>query len=273
MAEAKDLLVFDYNGTARSGKGTIVKFLCQSYPAIATSEETGKDYRAITKTLLETGQLHGGMSSADVTAVVNNCHLDQLIEIVSSRAAIIARYGEDGLYDELVGGLVAGTGRSTQARTAVKDGLRSRVAKIRDDGNFRAVLLDGRNLAPVVADLAGVQIRLRTFVTCTAAEAARRECLRRGIDPASTEAAKVLQSLEKRTREDAERSQDAARPDTDAIDYWQPGQLDGLSVAQFAAQSGRQILFDTTPFTTSRDSKAAMLSAAKVMFNDALNAA
>lgn len=266
MSHAQELLVFDYNGTARSGKGTIVSYLCETFPEIVTSEETGKDYRAITKALLEAGSLSTDMSTTDVTKTINSQTQASLYDMVEGRSRIIASYGEDSLYDEPVNNLVAGAGQSTLARLAVKAGLKHRVEAIVSQGNFSVLLLDGRNLSPVLDNMPGVKLRLKTFVTCTANEATRRECLRKGLDPASPEAERIERALAKRTREDAERKEDAARPEADALDYWHPPASHNLSVAQLAVRDQKQIVFDTTPL-----GKPAMLEAAQKMFTEALN--
>lgn len=271
MANAIPLRVFDYNGTARSGKGTIVKYLASHYEGIA-SEETGQDYRMITRVLIDSGRLSPAMAVELATATIEAAGSASLAAIVSQRPQLIAAGGEDRLYADDVNALVAAAGRAPAARQAVKAGLRQRIKAVAQSGRYQALLLDGRNLSAAVADLPEITVHLRTFVICTLDEATRRECLRQGVAPGSPEAIAIAASLKARGDEDAHRQHDAVRPDADAIDFWQPPERGGLSLATYAVKAKRQVLFDTTPFRGEADSKVAMLAAAEQMFLDALNA-
>jgi cytidylate kinase len=270
MASNKQLVVFDFNGTARSGKGTIVNYLCETYPGTTTSEETGKDYRAITKVLLERGDLKPAMTASETEKIVSSVGEAELNKIVEGRGDIIATFGQDALYEESVNALVAGTGQSPSARKAVKAGLKRRIERVAEQGVHQVLLLDGRNLAAIIKDMPAVKIGLRIFVSCSLEEAVRRECLRKAIAVDSDQARQILKSLQIRIDEDAGRSEDAVVADSDALDYWQFIKSANAELVSTAVQSGRQIFFDTTPFRDTADSKAAMLAAARQMFDEAL---
>jgi cytidylate kinase len=258
-----ELLVFEYNGSARSGKGTIVKHLCEVHPQTVTVEETGVDYRAITRFLLANSLISLDMSSAEIGETVASMNFEELKGIVQDGQATLKLAGSEGLYDEPINKLVAEIGQVPLARKAVKTSFVQRVEKIRDEGQFESLLLDGRNLAPVINGLDNVTLRLRTFVDCSAVEAARRECARKGIDPNSAEGKTVLDNLSNRIQTDAMRTEDPVKPDVDAVDFANPPE-DVNSVASFAVENSLQIYFDTTAL-----GKNEMLSAAEKMFSEA----
>ncbi len=268
----KNLLIFEYNGSARSGKGTIVSYLSKKSSHIAV-EETGVDYRAITRSLILSGSINTKMSDQEISAKLDSLGHEPLSEIVAGRSALLAEHGTDSLYSSDVNELVATVGKVELARKAVKAGFIKRVEAVRDKGDHQILLVDGRDLAKVLKDVPGTSLVLRTFVTCSELEAARRECLRSGIDPHSAAGRFVLAAIEKRTQADAMRQLDPVKPDQDALDYWHPpGSVDKNDLGRQAVIDAKQIYFDTTAFGKLTDSKQAMCEAAEQMFNSALAA-
>ncbi len=306
--EISDLYVFEFGGTGRSGKNTIVSHLAETYPGIAT-EETGRDYRVVTKKLLLDGVIELDMPDEVVTKTVDNVGAKSLTDIVSEAHSFVSQHGVEAIHSDDVNKLVGVISPVQALRSAVKSGFQNRIEKKRDDDNYGILLVDGRNLAPVVRGVAGVELVMRTFVTCESSEAARREILRQRLSIETSEAREMfrrqVELIEKRNDHDRNRSIDPVIPDEDAIDYWKDPwildmtaqryadeyfggdymeSLDQLNVNQRnmkdvfrigvgteAASHDRQIYFDTTPFFASYvDSKNAMLTAADQMFMEAL---
>lgn len=65
----QQLNVFEYGGTGRSGKGTVVGWLGRMHPEV-TTDETGVYYRAVTFGLMEDGRLEPYMPDGAVGTVV-----------------------------------------------------------------------------------------------------------------------------------------------------------------------------------------------------------
>lgn len=270
-AANRELLVFEYNGTARSGKGTIVSYLAKRHSQV-TVEETGVDYRAIARWLLSTERVNQAMTEPEVIAVVESLGLQALTQVVASRADITSQFGAKSFYSHDVNELVATVAKVKLSRQAVKAGFKRRVEAVRDKAEFKILLVDGRDLAKVLASVNNARLLLRTFVTCTVAEAARRECLRAGIAPDSQAGKDIFRSIDKRTQADALRELDPVKPDIDALDYWHPQPLvDRAEIGALAARTNRQVYFDTAKFVDYPDSKSAMCEAAEQMFLSALS--
>ena len=268
----RELLVFEYNGTARSGKGTIVSYLSKSNDRVAV-EETGVDYRAITRWLLSAGKVNHTMTEPEISAFVEALGLPALTQVVAGRADIISGFGSKSFYAHDVNELVATVAKVDLARQAVKAGFKKRVEAVRDKGEFDILLVDGRDLAKVLTAISNTRLVLRTFVTCSVSEAARRECLRADIALGSKAGKDIFRSIEKRTQVDALRELDPVKPDVDALDYWHPPRTtDQAELGALATKISRQIYFDTTKFIDYPESKSAMCEAAKQMFLSALAA-
>jgi len=306
-----DLLICEYGGTPRSGKGTIVSHLAHRYDRVAT-EETGLVYRAVTKTWMSEGRLTPGMSKDEALAAIgpdNSATSKELAGITSNVQALIDQYGKEAFYDERVDSLVGFVGQSLMVRKAVKSTFTNRVEKARDRDDIDVLLVDGRNLIEVVKNIARTKLLLRTFVVCSPLEAALRQCTIEGVDLTSERGSAILAINEDRAREDEQRSVDAVKPDQDAIDYWAASDMPnspearallnctdppeyqkliaGLperrftskdlckGVGELAVNSGRQILLNTNVFRLYKNSgtaKDAMLVAAYQMFEEALAA-
>lgn len=304
-----ELFVFEYGGTARSGKGTIVSWLSEVHPEIAT-EETGADYRAVTLGLLRQGELELGMDEAHVAMVLKRIAIGSLTDLVARRKELEADEGSDALYGADVNQTVHLVSPLESVRKAVKGGFAKRVERVRDDDEHSVLLVDGRNLGPVVERVEGTTLVMRTFVTCLAFEAARRECLRAGLTPGTDEWHDAfgvnMDAIVARNNADQDRVLDPVVADANAIDYWKNESLinatthlygqflfeddrteaiqrmfDGtreftdvprIGAGLKAVKQARQINFDTTPFTSYPNSKHAMLLAANTMFEEALRA-
>ena len=309
MSGPEGLLVFEYSGTPRSGKGSIVADISKRESGIAT-EETGADYRALTKALLIDRSIDPEMPSDRVIEVVESFDNESLSSFVAERKTLVETFGSDCLYETDVTTLVSVISPVEAVRKAVKAGFLKRVEKVIDDGDTEILLVDGRNLAPIVEGIANTRLVMRTFVSCFPIEAARREAARLGH---GTETLSDVESLfrikadiEKRTREDHDRVLDPVRHDTDAIDYWFDSEVFNATLERYrnmhdiseafqaivrlvnsrygeyynyprhgagtlAADSGRQVHFDTTHFYVNDDPKGSMLDAAHTMYTEALD--
>lgn len=300
-----NLLVIEYGGTARSGKGTIVNHLTETRENV-TSDETGADYRALTKALLLDNIIERGMSGETLTQKLARVSLSSLADRVAQRHAIVNEFGLPSLYENDVNETVSLVAPIDTVRKAVKAGFQARVEAVRDANEHEILVVDGRNLGPVIDSIHGTNLLMRTFVSCSAFEAGWRECARQGIDLKSPEGEAIVRSICQRNENDANRQNDPVKPDGDAIDYWYNGNvlaetvrhfadtlydsdfnkaLEELFVAQqeihssilrlgagaLAANTRRQIYFDTGQFRSAHDNpKHAMLEAADIMFEEAL---
>lgn len=120
-----DLLVFEYSGTARSGKGTIVSYLATQHEGLVT-DETGADYRAVTKALLAAEQIDPDMSTETIQQVVGNIGLGHLTEIAADRLTVIGEHGRESLYNADVNEMVARIAPVQALRKAIKAGFMKR---------------------------------------------------------------------------------------------------------------------------------------------------
>lgn len=302
------LLVVECSGTARSGKGSIVNHLGKSREGIAT-DETGADYRALTKALLHEGVIERDMPKEVLALHMARLSLDCLSDIVAMRYDIVQQFGHASLYANDVNETVSMVGAVGDARKAVKAGFRQRVEAVRDSDQTGILVVDGRNLASVIETIPNTHIALRKFVSCSADEAGRRECTRQGIDPESIEGIAITEAIKRRNEDDATRSLDPVQPDTDALDYWADlgiftqtfkhltntqfrgnfdKAIDEVLISQpekysyvlrvgagaLAAAHSRQIHFDTGMFREHyNDPYKAMLDATDLMFDEAIEAA
>ena len=218
-----NLLVLEYSGTARSGKGTIVSHLAEAYDGVA-QEETGADYRAVTWSLLGDGTIETDMPAAHIERKLDKLGASALTDIVANRNQLVAEIGLPSLHSPDVTSTVGNVSPHSAVRKAVKAGFKKRVEAVRDSGEFLYLAVDGRNLAPVVRDIRGTQLLMRTFVSSLESEAAIRECYRKNLVPGTEEwhvAFKVAHDTTlERNKLDAERTTDPVRPDEDAIDFW-----------------------------------------------------
>ncbi len=312
MKSAEDLQVFEYGGTARSGKGSIVSWLAEVHPYVAT-DETGADYRAVTLGLLLEQKLDPDMDEAQVGHVINNTSTGKLSDLAARRYELEAEHGKDSLYAPEVRDIVHFVSPLEVVRDAVKSGFQRRVEAVRDAGENRTLLVDGRNLGAIIEKINGTQLVLRTFVFCNAGEAALRECARQGIDPESEDGQKTLaaeyETITARNHADSHRKLDAVEREQDSIDYWTSQDLFGRTLTLYAdllfegnkgaalnaisqsepdsgdhteiprigaglkaVKEDRQIYFDTSPFRQYTDPKHSMLSAANTMFEEAQRA-
>ena len=140
-SSSKDgLLIFEYNGTARSGKGTIVKYLAENNAQVAI-EETGIDYRAITYALISYNLISPGMAGPEIAAKVESLGLDALTKIVSDRNAAANSENRKAFYGHDVNELVSSVGKVEVARRAVNQtfGAVSRRARVKGSSLTSAV--------------------------------------------------------------------------------------------------------------------------------------
>jgi cytidylate kinase len=218
-----DLLVLEYGGTGRSGKGTIVGHLAETYKGVAT-EETGADYRAVTRYLLTDNVIEQGMNPESLERQVLAVGEGALSSMVAGRNELVEEVGLASLYLPDVADLVGHISPLGVVRQAVKAGFKKRVEAVRDSGDYQVLLVDGRNLAPVIEQVKKTRLLMRTFLSCVEVEAAIRECTRKGLKPRTTAWDSALdaayQSISTRNELDAERGIDPVRPDPNAVDYW-----------------------------------------------------
>lgn len=269
------LPVIEYGGNARSGKGTIVKHLQETLPQelgeIAPTDtpttvhlaEAGADYRAITAHLLEREII----TDNDTSKSLVDERLAQAGFGTEAAARVLAEDKkaefegtELDLYGTRVTEAVPLLGENEDIRQAVKGKLSERLASLarlglEDVERPGVVLLDGRALAAVVRKVPGVVLALSNFVECNMDEAAKRECLRRGIILESEEAKRIRIAIENRNRKDATRAIDPVRVNEDAMSYEAPEDdtlESALELGIQAATEDRQVVMDTTELSLER---------------------
>jgi len=310
MIDGEKLQVFEYNGTARSGKGSIVAWLSEVHPEVAT-DETGADYRTLTYFLVDGELIDPEMPAENIAKTIEKLSVGSLSEFVAQRQIVEEQLGSDTLYSPEVSSLVHHVAPLEVVRDAVKKGFSKRVEQVRDNEEHRILLVDGRNLTPVITSIKGTELVMRTFVYCIPIEGAYRECVRAGLEP-GTEAwdaafMKNLEMIEERNAVDSNRAQDPVVQEANAINYWGSNALmrntvrlysdylfDGdeaeamryiftsdnsdftdvprIGAGYKAVKENRQVYFNTTPFRTYSNSKHAMLLAANNMFEEAIRA-
>lgn len=302
MAE-KYAVVFD--GDARGGKGRSVASLEGSYDNV-TSDETGRDYRSITKLLIEQRTIEVDQSEERIKSALATIGIDHYRDLASQRDEVIEQFTHDSLYENEINTTVPLVGREPLVRQAVKHAFKERIRQMVSGDEHDILIVDGRNLGPVVESVEGIDIAIRLFISCTAEEAARRECLRKNIDPVESpdEYERIRRDIQLRKDRDANRPIDKVLPDEDAIDYWFDETLVDAAVEQYlsaqaasqcsarvrkmitspesytlterlgagalAAKTGRQLLINTTDFTQHDDSLKAMLGVMHGIFKEAM---
>jgi len=238
---AGNLLVMEYSGTARGGKGSLTGDISERYENVAV-EEAGADYRMVTRVLWDADVIDPEMSPENIATNVSKVDVAELTDIVAGRKIYQQTHGLDALHQPEVTTMVGFVSPIDTVRTAVKAGFTKRVEAVRDDSERDILLVDGRNLASVVKKIDGVELGLRTFVSCLPAEAAWREIVRQGMKIGTKEAQEAfvreLQSAKTRNDADANREIDPVRPDVDAIDYWRDIDVQQKTWQWYAKQDG-----------------------------------
>lgn len=237
----RKLWVIESSGTPRSGKGTITSGLAELIPG-AAQDETGADYRAVTFGLLTDGILHPEMDSAAIVNAIGALEQDQITHYAAQRYELVAKHGQDALYSLEVARLVGKVSPLENVRRAVKDGFIKRVTAHAEDPDTQILIVDGRNLAPLIEKVEGVHILLRLFVDCQPFIAAKREALRQKIDttdPANDKwYRETLQNIQDRQRADESRTVDAVKQDSNAINYWYNAAIEYETAERLALQRG-----------------------------------
>lgn len=238
--------------------------------------------------------------------------LGTLIDLAERRAEIEEVHGKDALYTDELGSVLPHVAEYEKVRKAVKGGFKRRVEAVRDAGEHRILLVDGRNLGSIIQTIVGTRLVMRTFLYCSPTEAARRECLRAGLEEGTPEWLKAYEKshdgIVKRNRADKNRELDPVIPEPNNINYWTSSTLvdetarslaalifDGNRAAALyhmatadpdlrsvprtgagymAVRQGRQVYFDTSPFASYDypGSLQSMLQAANTMFTEAVRA-
>jgi cytidylate kinase len=298
----RKLWVVESSGGPRSGKGTITEHLGRVYP-LARIDETGADYRAVTLALIEDGTLDPAMSDEIVAQTVAQLKAEHITDLAARRYEIVAALGKEALYSPVVNVVVGKVSQVPSIRQPIKNGFARRVeARVLDDTAL--LVVDGRNLGPIIQKIAGAKSLLRLFIDCSIEAAVYREAKRASIDLSDPAAQawydETYRSIEDRRETDKKRAIDPAVRDPDHINYWYKNESVRLTnqllalryglteaavskrkiegnihkkggrqgVGALAYLSGRQVYFDTTEVGLTD-----MLGFAKDMVDEALDAA
>ncbi len=301
----ESLPVFDFGGTPRSGKGTIVGHLEETFPGVVV-EETGIHYRGYTAFLIDEGIISPDMSGDEIVDKVSGMSEERLEDIGLDRDRLIGERPVDDFYKGAVEKLVPYIGQVANIRTIVKHSLQDRVEGVVAKGDAQSLMLDGRNLWPVVEGIQGVSLALRTFVWCVPIEAAQRQSAKERAVFGGQRFKEIFADIKNRFIQDSTRPNDPVTPEPDAIDYWHDFSVIGTTTdrlvelmqdpefvaaryidgqpdreylddvrfgaGKLAAETGRQISFDTTHFrglSRSQGPVSIMLKAAEVMYEEA----
>lgn len=212
-------------GAPRSGKGSLAEYFAKR-PGVA-KDETGADYRAVTKALLEKGTLDPEMHKDAINKALASTATADIVELAKNSHAIQAEHGLGSLYAPDVANTVHHVAQHQELRAAVKAGFQERIRAVRDAGDHQLLVVDGRNLDPVIQAVEGTELVMRLYTDCSPEEAAIRECLKNGISieaqqtpEGKAEYQAALARIINRRHEDQVRPNDAVRIDEDAIDYW-----------------------------------------------------
>lgn len=231
------------SGGPRSGKGTLAEHFAER-PEVA-KDETGADYRAVTKALLEKGTLDPEMDKTAVGKALAKTATATMVELAANSHAIQAEHGLKSLYTPDVAGLVHHVAQHPELRTAVKTGFQERIRAVRDKGDHELLIVDGRNLESVIQAVEGTDLFMRLYTDCTPEEAAIRECLKNGVSieaqqtpEGQAEYQAALVRIIERRHEDHTRKNDAVRVDEDAINYWNDPDARALTAAEMSEEWG-----------------------------------
>lgn len=256
------LLVCDYDGSSRSGKGSIIGHLSEILPQEVGGEvrveATGVCYRALAHLLLQEGELKLSSTTESINKDLSHIDEDDARKMLTSTSGdLIEAYGEDVLYGDKVNKVVPLLSRVIPIRQAVRGGFGERLAtlaelKPSDPNRPRAVLTDGRNLRQIIKEVPNTKLLLNHFVTCSAEEAARRECLRRGVMPESNSGVEILRSIKARNHTDRTNPFNPGKPDSDALIIPSSREDDPTKTGFAAGSKGRQVHFDTTILSKDR---------------------
>ena len=249
MEAKKKAVVLD--GDPRGGKGKTAESFAETYSNV-TADETGKDYRALTKALHTEGILEPGQSEGDIKQALAKIGIDQFYDLASRKQIIIDTFGDTSLYENEINTTVPIVGQMPEVRHAVKESFKTRIREMIKGNEHDILVVDGRNLTPVIESIEGIDPILRIFVSCTAEEAARRECLRQGINPtvSPTDYERIRKDIQRRKEKDANREIDKVAPDSNAIDYWFDEKLIDATIEQLLGLPSDS----TRNFLTSPDS-------------------
>lgn len=295
------LWVVEGNGGPRGGKGTLTSAMANSFPG-AAEDETGADYRAATRGLIDDEILDPEMDKLTVARTIEGVEQEQIATYAAQRHEIVAERGLDVLYSEDIAGIVGFVSPSDKVRAAVKEGFSRRVQRHVENPDTHFLFVDGRNLTPVIKKIEGADILLRLFVNCQPFAAALREAAREGIDVSDPDNEawfrKTVSDIRNRQVADETREIDAVKREASSINYWfdmglhyetaeryakelkipfaeaarmlvggegryRKGGRHGAGAKAFA--EGRQVYFDTTEI-----GKEAMIGNARRMVEEAL---
>jgi len=244
----RKLWVVEYNGTARSGKGTINSNLANMYVGAGT-DETGADYRAVTKGALIDGKIELDMTPDDIVSVVAEMSVDELADYAAQRREIVAEYGTKVLYAPDVDQRVAIVSDLPNVRVAVKEGFKKRVTKAVLDPDISILFVDGRDIGKLVKQVPGAELLLSTFVECSIGTAAQRETAREADEreqagsPMSDEEREMfyqdaMRGIEERNRRDTTRGNDPVRVADNPLRYWDNQHVIEAAVQRYVIEHG-----------------------------------
>lgn len=108
-------------GATRSGKGSLAEHFAKR-PGVA-KDETGADYRAVTKALLEKGTLDPEMNKDTVNKALARTATADIVDLAKNSHAIQAEHGLKALYAPDVANTVHHVAQHQELRTAVKAGF------------------------------------------------------------------------------------------------------------------------------------------------------
>lgn len=238
-----ELSVVEFSGVGRGGKHTMTKAIAARREGIAV-DETGLDYRTVTKVLIMDQAIEPGMSESVINERIASKGSGWLVDALVRKNELIAESGKESLYTAQVDDLVSLVSPVLCVRTAVKAGFQRRVEQVRDNDDYQFLLVDGRNLAPVVEGVRGARLRARVFVDCNPYEAAWRQVEAADLCISQPEGidfyANALASVKARNERDQNRAVDPVRPDEESrrVDYWTDTWLPDDTIALISQRGG-----------------------------------
>ncbi|HSX27888.1 MAG TPA: (d)CMP kinase [Candidatus Saccharimonadales bacterium] len=243
-------------GDARGGKDTAADALVDRFghPLV----EAGRLYRLNTfHQLYQARTISLELPKEEISSHAGEIESEELFEVLGGIDAFIAQHGLGRLYESDINSMVGYVANTEVAQKVTDQEVGNTIRRLIERGEPHIIAV-GRQLAHV-AIAAGAEVALNAYFECTVEEAARRERLRKKVQPDTPQWDDIFTALQKRYAEDHGREINTVAPEDDAWRFHQKVEEEGFNnftIGVAAAAHGVQIVLDTT--RTSRDEMCAI---------------
>lgn len=258
----------EFSGTSRSGKGTITDYLAALDEAIVV-EQAGAVYRILAALLHDEGLINERMSASETVESIDRLHPAAVEEFgyLAGSAKL-----EDRHYAPDIS-LISTNSSSSEVFSAIAKAIfLKRVENAVNTSGVETVVVDGRNLAPILKSIRGAKLILRYFVTCSVETAAQREASRLKIGLDSPDFLLLFSNFSKIEETDRTKSLEPVKPDFDSINFQKWCGLEGggtsslRKLGRYARIQDTQIYIDTSSMA-----KSEMLNATAEIYRGAVD--